>query len=127
MTIDQAIKSADKLKNNLIDEGIKVRLLSELDGRIYSEITNPYAETAFNGYGDDTPRSTELLVPYPYDGLYVTFLEKEICRINNEIPKYNGLAEIFNESYEAFKLWYVRTHKITTPETPKITFPMRRY
>lgn len=124
MTIYDAIAHADELRNNKIDEPIKVGMLSELDGRIDREIIRPYGETgAFIGYNaDDLDR--ELLAPYPYDSLYVTYLEAEICRLNGEMQKYNAARSIFAEKYEAFRAWYVRTH---TYNTPNVKFPTRRY
>lgn len=122
MTINEAISAADGLRNNQIDESVKRALLSELDGRIFFEVINPYAKE-FNGYNENTDSGTELIVPYPYDGLYVTYLEMEIARINGEMPRYNNAAVIFNEKYSAFKRWYNRTHP---KKSAGIVFPTRR-
>lgn len=124
MTIYDAISRADALRNNKVEEAVKVAMLSVLDGRIDREILRPYGEAgAFVGY-DENNLDKELLAPYPYDTLYVTYLEAEICRLNGEIPKYNVARNIFAEKYEAFKAWYVRNH---TYNTPNIKFPTRRY
>ena len=122
MTINEAISAADGLRNNQIDESVKRALLSELDGRIFFEVINPYAKE-FNGYNENTDSGTELIVPYPYDGLYVTYLEMEIARINGEMPRYNNAAVIFNEKYSGFKRWYNRTHR---KKSAGIVFPTRR-
>ena len=125
MTIYEAISKADEQRNNTIDETIKVGILSELDGRIHREVVSPYGNAGFfMGYDETTPSDTALLAPYPYDALYVPYLEAEICRLNGEIQKYMTAREIFNDKYKAFKAWYVRNHAY---KTPQITFPRRRY
>ena len=125
MTIYEAISKADELRNNKIDEPVKVAMLSELDGRIHRELIDPRGENGeFHGYGESTPSDTRLLADYPYDGLYVAYLDAEICRLNGEIQKYSAARNIFFEKYEAYRAWYARTHKYGAPN---IKFPTRRY
>lgn len=125
MKIMEAIAAADQLCNNMIGEPIKRAWLSELDGRIYYEIMQPCGASGdFSGYDDITPSDTELLIPYPYDSLYVTHLQMEIARHNSEIPRYENARIVFNERLEAFRRWWVRTHEI---KSPTIRFPLRRY
>ena len=122
MTINEAIAAVDGLRNNQIPEDVKRAMLSELDGRIYREVIAPES-VDFTGYTTETNGETALLVPYPYDGLYVNYLEMEISRINGEMPRYNNAAIVFNEKYAAFKRWYNRTH---TKPSAGIVFPTRR-
>lgn len=122
MTINEAIAAADELRTNHITADIKRAMLSELDGRIYREVVNPVGDD-FSGYSKDTDGETKLLVEYPYDGIYVTYLEMEIARINGEMPRYNNAAIRFNEKYEAFKRWYNRTYP---RRSAGIVFPTRR-
>jgi hypothetical protein len=122
MTINEAIAAVDGLRNNQIPEGVKRAMLSELDGRIYREVIAPNS-IDFTGYNTETEGETVLLVPYPYDGLYVNYLEMEIARINAEMPRYNNAAIVFNEKYAAYKRWYNRTH---TKPSAGIVFPTRR-
>lgn len=125
MTIAEALSRADDLRKNTLSENIKVAMLSELDGRIYFDILHPEVrEAEFVGYDESTPSDTKLLVPYPYDALYVAYLDQEICKVTNEVAKYNNARIVFNEKYEAFARWYTRTHSISTPN---IKFPKRRY
>ena len=124
MTIEQARSAADGLRNNLIDRDVKKRMLSELDGRIYYEIMNAYGkEGEFEGYSPTTPNDRELLVPYPYDSLYIAYLEQELERLSGELQRYNNASVLFNERYGAFSAWWMRTH---TSDTPKLKFPTRR-
>ena len=122
MTINEAISAADGLRNNQIAEEIKRAMLSELDGRIYREVIDPCGSD-FGGYTAETDGEAKLIVPYPYDGLYVTYLEMEIARMGAEMPRYNNAAIVFNEKYSAFKRWYNRTHPRSSV---RIVFPTRR-
>ena len=122
MTINEAIAAVDGLRNNQIPEDVKRAMLSELDGRIYREVIAPES-VDFTGYNTETNSETVLLVPYPYDGLYVNYLEMEIARISAEMPRYNNAAIVFNEKYAAYKRWYNRTH---TRPSAGIVFPTRR-
>ncbi|MBQ8836446.1 MAG: hypothetical protein IJ002_03155 [Clostridia bacterium] len=123
MTIMEAISAADGLRNNHIDEQIKKAWLSELDGRIFYELIRPYGkQDEFTGYGADTASDTALIVPYPYDSLYVTYLEMQIARQNNEMPRYNNAAVVFNEQYSAFRRWYSRNN---VKPSVGISFPTR--
>jgi hypothetical protein len=124
MTINEAISKADEVRNNKIDYLTKLRMLSELDGRIFYEVISPNNEADFDGYTESTPSDTSLLVPYPYDELYIAYLEAEICRYSGEIQKYSTARGIFYDKYNAYTSWYVRTHP---SNTPRITFPQRRY
>lgn len=125
MTINEAITAADGLRNNSIPEAIKIRWLSELDGRIYTEIIKPYQKdetSTVPKYDESTPADTELIVPHPYDGLYLAYLEMEIARQNAELPRYNNAAIVFNEKFSAFKRWYNRNN---TKLSAFIKFPTR--
>ena len=126
MTIQEAIAEANSLSNNLIDEALKIKWLSELDGRIYYEIIAPNAKSgAFKEYTQNTPSDTELIVPHPWDSLYVSYLEMEIARVSADNVRYANSRILFNDRYGAFSSWYVRTHK--DDSSPNISFPVRRY
>ena len=125
MTIQQAIAEANSLSNNLIDEKQKIKWLSDLDGRIYYEIIAPNArQGAFKEYTQNTPTDTELIVPHPWDSLYVSYLEMEIARVSADNVRYANARILFNDRYGAFSRWYVRTH---VTNSPSIHIPSRRY
>ena len=121
MTIIEAINRTDDLKPNNFAQETKIRWLSELDGRIRTEIIDAYEggeDTPFPGYGEED-LGTVLLVPFPYDDLYVRWLEAQIDYANNEYDKYNNSAAAFNSAYTAFSGQYHRTHM---PKGKKIRF-----
>lgn len=113
MTIREAITDIDTLYPNAYTERVKRKWLSDIDRFVFDEIikTHEDAETDhFDGYAEDTPDSTELLVPAPYDDIYRAYLTKEIDRSNGETGKYSNSVTIFNSSYDTYYRYYNRTH-----------------
>ena len=118
MTIIEAIDKINTLKPNSYTQVDKVKWLSALDGIIKTEIidTHEGAEThEFDGYNEDTPVEKELLVPYPYDDVYVKWLEAQIDYANGDTAKYNNSMAMYNTAYSSFERYYNRTfmHKAT--------------
>lgn len=113
MTIMEAIHAIDSLKPNSYSESDKIRWLSTLDGLIKIEIidTHEGAEgITFNGYNDDTPTETQLLVPAPHDKIYVQWLQSQIDYANEETAKYNNSSAAYNHTYSEYQDHYNRTH-----------------
>ncbi len=113
MTIIEAINRIDSLKPNNYTPEEKIAWLSTLDGIIKTEIIDTHEgseEITFNGYDTDTPIGTELLVPAPYDDIYIKWLEAQIDYTNGETPKYNNSITMYNTAYSAFQRHYNRTH-----------------
>ena len=113
MTIIEAIDKINSLKPNSYTQVDKVKWLSALDGIIKKEIIDTHEgaeDVTFNKYDEDTDVSTELLVPYPYDDVYVKWLEAQIDYANGETAKYNNSMAMYNTAYSAFERYYNRTH-----------------
>ena len=113
MTIIEAINKIDVLKPNNYTHTEKIKWLSNLDGVIKKEIIDPHeggSDVIFDGYDDNTPIEQELLVPAPYDDLYIKWLETQIDYNNAEYGKYNNSAVAYNNAYSAFARYYNRTH-----------------
>lgn len=56
----------------------------------------------------ENDKSKELLVPKPYDDLYVLYLEAMIYKQNKEYTDYNNHMRIFEERMNSFKEWYFK-------------------
>lgn len=113
MTIIEAINRIDMLKPNRYSQPEKVKLLSQLDGIVKKQIidTHEGAESIiFNGYTDDTPVTTVLLVPAPYDEVYLRWLETWIDFYNGEYGRYNNSAQAYNDAFSAYERYYNRNH-----------------
>ena len=113
MTIMEALNRIDALKPNSYSPQDKTRWLSALDGIIKKEIIDTHEGgegVAFNGYTDATPLTTELLVPAPYDDIYIRYLEMQIDYTNGEYGKYNNSMSMYNSAYSNYANYYNRTH-----------------
>jgi hypothetical protein len=113
MTLIEAINTTNNLKPNTYTHTDKVKWLSTLDGIIKTEIINTHEgaeQVTFNGYDEDADLTTELLVPAPYDSIYLRWLEAQIDYANGEYTRYNNDLQAFNDAYSAFERYYNRNH-----------------
>ena len=114
MKIIEAITRLEALKFNTYKQNDKVDWLSRLDSMVKKQIIDAHegAEAvSFSGYTADTPTETVLLVPAPYDEMYLRWLEAQIDYHNGEYDKYNNAIIMFNTIFEAYKQHYNSAHK----------------
>jgi hypothetical protein len=114
MTLMEALHRIDTIKPNTYNQAEKIKWLSTLDGIIKTEIIDTHEggeSVVFNGYAEDADLTTILLVPAPYDEIYLFWLESKIDYWNGEVGKYNNSISMYNEAYSTYKRYYNRTHK----------------
>ncbi len=115
MTINEAITQIDNLKGNTYSTEDKINWLSRVDAMIKRNVIDTHVNKEnlqFSGYNDITDLDTVLLVPEPFDELYIRYLEAQIDYSNGEYAKYNNSIMMFNSSYEAYAAYY---NKENTP------------
>ena len=113
MTIVEVISKVDALKPNTYTPEDKIDWLSTLDARVKSQIIDAHEHCApifFYGYDSLSDQETELLVPAPYDEMYLRWLEAMIDYHNSDDDRYNNAITLFNNAYEGYKKHYTRTH-----------------
>ena len=113
MRIIEAINGIDALKFNTYPQHDKVNWLSRLDWMIKRLIVDTHEggdKVSFSGYDDSTDLNTELLVPPPFDEVYLRWLEAQIDYHNGEYDKYNAAILMYNTAYEAYANYYKQTH-----------------
>ena len=113
MTIIEVINQIDALKPNNYSQEDKIKWLSTLDGIIKREIIDTHEggeAVAFEGYNEETPLDTVLLVAAPYDDIYVKWLEVQIDYANKEYGKYANSMTMYNSAYATFYSWYNRNY-----------------
>jgi hypothetical protein len=80
---------------------------------IKSEIIDTHEggeNVVFNGYDENSDLSIVLLVPPPYDDIYLRWLETQIDYANGEYGKYNNSITMYNTAYSAYANYYNRTY-----------------
>jgi hypothetical protein len=110
------------LKPNSYTQEEKVKWLSTVEGVIYRNIikTHHGSHLLFiDGYSSDTPVDTRMIVPPPYDELYVLWLEAQIDYHNGEFTRYNNTIIKYNDLYQAYSNDFNRTHM---PHSRRIRF-----
>ena len=113
MTIIEAINRLDALKYNTFTSADKVEWLSRLDSAVKKLIIDTHEggeNVIFTGYDQDADLNTELLVPAPFDEMYIRWMEMQIDYANGEYDKYNNSAEMYNTSFIAYERYYKLHH-----------------
>lgn len=134
MIIEECINRVDATKPNQYSIEEKLRWLSVLEASIKNDIIDMYEQPAekeedkvvilregeeipeeetgpveFAGYTAED-LSKELLVPFPYDELYVAYLKAKIDEANGEAARYNNSASTFNGLLLNYEKYYNKTH-----------------
>lgn len=110
MTLEKALEICDAVKPNQYSRSEKIRWLSEADGMVQREIFDCFQPSSFEGYTEETPEDTVLLVPEPYCSLYEAYLSAQIDFYNGEFTRYQNSAQLYNAIFSALAAWYRRTH-----------------
>ena len=113
MTLIECINRINILKPNTYSQEEKIHWLSTIDGIIKREIIDTHEgadDVVFNGYDEFTPLTTELLVPDPYDEIYLRWLEAQIDYANGEYARYNNVVRAYNDAYSAYFKYYNKQH-----------------
>lgn len=105
MTVQDAISHANALTGQAADQATQLRWLSELDGQfafdLYcAETWKPYTTEDLSGM---------LLIPYPWDGLYVHHLEAMAYYSRGEYERYNNSVGMRERTLAEFKAFVQRT------------------
>lgn len=113
MTAGQAIKSIDELKPNAYSQSRKYIWLYELDAQIKDRLIDTHelnaGERALE-LPEEYDADTVLLVPSPYDSMYIHWLEAQIDYANNEYRKFNNSNSMFQADFSEYAMKYNRTH-----------------
>lgn len=120
MTIKEAIEHFESLLNAPYDRDHLVKWLAELDGQAIREVFcyyegNPVPED-WEPYDISYNLDAELLIPAPYDSVYMDYLRMKTDYWHKE-NSYSNTVKAFNNSYATFCDFWRRTHKhIPSPQ-----------
>lgn len=105
MTVAQAMANAQAVTGQVFDAATLRRWLSELDGQLALDLYRADAWTPYSADDDDAL----LLVPYPWDGLYVHHLEAMTYFSNGEYDRYQNALTMRENALGEFKRFVQRT------------------
>lgn len=103
MTIRDVIRKVMELKPSQYGEEILLGWLSALDGQIWDDVLRHYrAEASAPAAYTEADMDRELLVPWPHEDVYVTYLSAMIDYQNGEWERYNNTMMMHNAQLQAF-------------------------
>lgn len=65
---------------------------------------------------DEFGMETGLIIPEPYDDVYMYYIDQRIAYNNNDMRRYNTASQLFNNAYITFQQWYNRHHAVRQPK-----------
>ncbi len=101
MTIGEAITGSQRRLGAVVPSGVLVQWLSHLDGAMDRELHKTHhmdSAPSFVPYEPDTDLSTPLLVPFPYDTMYVPYLEMKTAEVLGETLLCNNAASQYHSA-----------------------------
>lgn len=118
MTIQQAINNAKALTGQVVENATQVRWLSQLDGQLALTF---YRAESWDPYDPTDDLTTTLLVPFPWDELYVTHLAAMTYFTNGEYDRYENERTMSEKTLADFRAYMQRTQ--ARPCTPGFPLP----
>lgn len=108
MTPNKAIEIIDGLRPNSYSDEDKLRWIDELDGTVQRLVFQSDNVSQYS-YPEDLDK--ELLIPAPFENVYVLYLEAKIDYYNREYANYNNSAMVFESQFSEYKKAYIREHR----------------
>lgn len=109
-TFSEIIDRVNQNKPNSFDVTEMVRWLTELDGKIATEVMMMSVTGVRNLPRGEETLNCEALVSFPYEDLYDRYLEAMIDYHNGEFSNYQNSMEAYNWAYNRFLNWYLNTY-----------------
>ena len=108
MKPNKTIEIVDRLKPNSYSDEDKLRWINELDGMVQKLVIQT---DKIKQYSYPKDMDTELLIPAPFENVYVSYLEAKIDYHNREYANYNNATIMFESQFSEYKKAYIREHK----------------
>lgn len=102
MTIQNLIDKVQEEKPNTFSTDKLIEFVNEIETDVAEQLSIELEEYTSDNLND------ELLVPAPYNRLYVSYLKAQIDYANEEYPSYQLNAEQHVQDFSDFINWVVR-------------------
>lgn len=113
-TLQQALTRIDAICPNAWDDAAKIQWLNECEHMIQMRILDAAPEQCVT-YDADTERGTPLLVPAPFDRLYVYYVIAMCDYAAHEAAHYADSMALFNAALDEYAKWHQRTNGAAVP------------
>ena len=108
MTIGKCISIAEGIAPSKHSRELKLRWISELEGKISVELFDK-SPSDLSEYDADSRDDLTLAVPFPFDQIYWMYLVAMLDLANGDNARYASSAGTFNSAFESYAKWVVRT------------------
>ena len=119
MTIAEAIKTAQEIYPSAAayPPETLVQWLDSVDHTWFKEVVMLHVNEDGLDYKSYTAeeQDTVLLIPEPYDDVYILFIMAKADLYNGELDRYNNSAILYSEAYKRAADAWNRTHKHLGP------------
>lgn len=104
MTIRELIEKVHTEKPNTFTDEHMLQFVNEVEATVVQELR-------LKDWEDYTleDMDEELLAEKPYDRLYVSYVKSQVDYANEEYPSYQLNADQYNQDFDDFADWVVRT------------------
>lgn len=111
MFVSEAIEKVKERKPNAYEDHMLLEWLNEIEARVQRELLDTTPEGIFT-YDIERDMERELLLPKPYDVLYLHYVIAMIEFNQQEYEAYNNTTELVNSTFSAAQKYY---HQIYGP------------
>lgn len=106
------IDRVDMMEPNAFSPEQKLRWLSNLDGKVFTEVILTHEGGKLDALPDYQTGQEELLIPRPYgEDIYYNYLMAMMDAENQEAQRYNRRMTMYNSYMQQYTSWYNRTHR----------------
>jgi hypothetical protein len=108
MTIQTALDRKDLISPDTFPKDLKVTWLSELDAQLFIELIQTHENQENISFEIYDPSETDknLLVPFPYDKLYIPYLIAKCAEAYGETEEYNNATASYLAALREFKAYW---------------------
>jgi hypothetical protein len=110
MTLKELIEQVDSIKPNAYTEEQKTVWVNNVEGMVQSQIFLLAPEEMIS-YKWPDDQDKELLVTFPHEKLYPSYLCAYIDYANGEYNKYQNTMQMFNADFSEFMRWFANTYR----------------
>lgn len=108
----EIIARVDDYKPNDFSEAVKLKWLTDLDGKIGLDVfLMDIAEIRARQLAHPEGMEMEPLVTFPHEDIYDLYLAAKIDYENGEYNRYQNTMAAYNEAYGNFVRWLARTYQ----------------
>ena len=113
MTVAEVLEKVKDRKPNAYTDHTLLDWLNEIEATVQKELLDTMPE-GIREYQIEKDMEEELLLPRPFNALYVTYIISMIEFNQQEFDAYNNTADLFNTQYDEAKKYYNEKYPKTT-------------